>query len=264
MRSKVIKFITSDILKLMSFSAKKRHGKSHTGHTSVYGRGGGVSRQYILIDFYRRLNDSGLVCHIDYDANRTALIGLTLYKNGLFHYIILSDGVFVGNYVYSGIAPLEKTSFSVGSCIELFSMPLFSIINNIETRPYYGASLTRSAGTGAVLVSSDYIKNQGTIKLSSGWYLTLLLNCIATFGYVSNLKHHSLNLGKAGVNRRKGFRPGVRGVAMNPCDHPHGGGNGKTSPPSSPVTPWGHFTKGTPTKKKKIDKLRRRFFKKLR
>jgi len=250
MTKSLLIYTFSKVSKKLKFGTYTRTGKNFSGKICVFRRGGGNKKIYRLIDFYRRLNLFGIVCEVQYDPYRSAYIGLVLYDNGLFSNIILSENVIVGNRIFSGSASDNKYAFNKGSSFLLSNFPLFSIVNNIESRPFFGSSIARSAGVGAVLISNN--SGHVVLKLRSGWLVKVSANSVATLGYVSNMLHNMKTLGKAGKNRGLGKRPVVRGVAMNPCDHPHGGGNGKTSPPPSPVSPWGKITKWVHTKKKNL------------
>lgn len=258
----VLNYVLKKALKKMNIGTYSRNGRNTFGRICVFHRGGGNVRKYRLIDFYRRLNLFGYIYKIIYDPNRTAFIGLVFYENGLFSYIILSDNVKVGNKVYSGFKYINDDCHSKGSALTLKNISLFSIVNSIELKPGKGASLSRAAGTGSMVVSKT--NENVVLKSKSGWLTTVSIDCMASIGYTSNILHNMQVIGKAGKNRGLGKRPTVRGVAMNPCDHPHGGGNGKSSPPRAAVSPWGKMTKGPHTKNKKIDKLKRKLFKKVR
>jgi len=199
------------------------------GRICVFHRGGGNVRKYRLLDFSRRLNLFGRVYKIVSDPNRTAYVALIFYDNGLFSYVLSVDGLFVGARVFSGTV-LNDNIFSLGSAFPLKYVPLFSIVNCIEAVPGKGGIFARAAGVGAIVVSKldDYV----FLKLRSGWLLRFSSDCMCALGYVSNKGHSMEIIGLAGKNRNVGIRPTVRGVAMNPCDHPHGGGNGKKSPPT--------------------------------
>jgi len=195
--------------------------------------------------------------------NRTSFLGAILYENGLFSYIILTEGLVNGNLIYSGSYLTVKQNLKKGFALPLYLINLFTIVNNIELNPYKGASLSRAAGAGSLIVGRK--SKRIIIKLKSNWLLYLNKNCIATIGNVSNILYKFFNYKKAGNIIKLGKRPSVRGVAMNPCDHPHGGGEGKKSPPSTARSPWGWFTSGgRPSKNKKYELLFKKKFKKLR
>ena len=258
----VLNYTIKKILKKLNVGIYSKNGRNNFGRICVFHRGGGNLKKYRLIDFYRRLNLFGYVYKIIYDPNRTSFIGLIFYENGLFSYIILSDNVVIGNKIFSGDSIINNNCYLQGSAIPLKYIPLFNIVNNIEISPNKGAIFIRSAGNSAIIVSKT-LENV-TLKFKSGWLVTVPSNCMASLGHVSNILHNMNIIKKAGKNRGLGIRPTVRGVAMNPCDHPHGGGNGKTSPPRAPVSPWGRMTKGPHTKNTKFDKLKRKLFKKIR
>jgi len=230
----LLKYIFSKVSKKLKIGSYIRSGKNFSGKTCVFHRGGGNRRAYRTVDLYRRLNLFGSICGLQYDPSRTAYIGLILYDNGLFSYIILAENIKKGFKLFSG-SGLDNTVVFKGSSLSVSNIPLFTVVNNIEVRPFYGATLARAAGLGAVLVAR--LNNVVTLKLKSGWLVKISANSVASVGYVSNMLHNMKIIAKAGKNRALGKRPVVRGVAMNPCDHPHGGGNGKTSPPTVPLTP---------------------------
>ena len=249
------------IRKTLSFGFTNNGGRNFLGRICVHHQGGGNKRLYNYIDFYRRLNNFGIICNIIKDSFRSAFIGCIFYTNGLISYIIIAESNVKNTLVYSGDIIKNTNCFNIGSAIPILNIPLFSIINNIELFPLSGSKLVRSAGVGAVL--TGFLNNKAILKLSSGWQCSIDQHALATLGFVSNSQHKYLILKKAGRNRAMGIRPTVRGVAKNPCDHPHGGGEGKKSPPRAQVTPWGKFTKGTPTTNTIKDRLKRRLFKSI-
>ncbi|MFC5269032.1 50S ribosomal protein L2 [Adhaeribacter terreus] len=223
---------------------KKSGGRNDSGKMTMRYIGGGHKKQYRMIDFKRtKLGVPAIVKSIEYDPNRTARIALLYYADGEKAYIIAPTGLKVGTTVLSGsgIAP------EVGNCLPLSDMPLGTIIHNIELMPGAGGILARSAGTYAQLVARE--GRYATIKLPSGEMRMVLVNCVATVGTVSNSDHMNVNMGKAGRNRWKGVRPRVRGVAMNPVDHPMGGGEGKSSG-GHPRSRKGLLSKGKKTRNK--------------
>ena len=224
----LLRFVLRRIEKRLVLGTYSRKGRNFSGRLCVFNRGGGLIRKYRLIDFKRRLNLFGYVYKIFYDPNRTAYLGLISYDNGFFSYIILTEGVRIGSRIFSGNLLINNSCLSIGSSLDMFNIGLFSIISNIESSFMQGATLCRAAGSGALLISK--MDNCVTLKLKSGWLINIDVKCIASIGYSSNMLHNMHIIGKAGKNRGLGKRPVVRGVAMNPCDHPHGGGNGKTSP----------------------------------
>lgn len=237
-------------------------GRNHTGHICVHHKSGGVKRNYNLIDFYRRINSFGFILKIIKDLNRTAFLGSIIYENGLFSYIILTEGVKLGNKLYSGSKKNFKGKIKIGYSIPIKNMNLFSLLNNIELKPYKGGILSRAAGTSCFLVGKK--QKLVILKLKSGWNLYLSKYCIASLGTVSNMLHHFFNYKKAGRVVNLGKRPTVRGIAQNACDHPHGGGEGRKSALVGPKSPWGKLTKGTPTKNKKYQILKKKKYKLIR
>ena len=221
-------------------------GRDSNGRISVRRRGGGHKRKYRSIDFMRDNHGvPGKVVAIEYDPNRSANIALIYFTNGDKRYIIAPNGLSVGSQVMSGPeAPIE-----VGNALPLSNIPLGMTVHNVELKLGKGGQLARSAGSGAVIVAKE--KDYVTLKLPSGEMRMVFKKCYATIGEVGNEDHMNVSLGKAGRSRWKGKRPKVRGVVMNPHDHPHGGGEGKTSGGRHPVSPWGQPTKGYKTRKKK-------------
>ena len=240
----------------------KSGGRGGGGRIAVRFRGGGAKRLYRKVDFKRRKFDvAGTVERLEYDPNRTAFIALVKYADGELAYILAPQRMRAGDQVIAA----EKVDVKPGNASPLRSLPVGTIIHNIEMKPLKGGQLARSAGTYAQLVGRD--AGYAQIRLSSGELRMVPDSCMATVGAVSNADHMNETIGKAGRNRHKGRRPHVRGVAMNPIDHPHGGGEGKTSGGRHPVTPWGKPTKGAKTRKNKsTDRLiiRSRHLKKAR
>lgn len=235
----------SEIKSLMS-SVKKNAGRNAYGRITVRHRGGGNKRQYRLIDFKR--DKDGIpakVASVEYDPNRSAYIALLNYADGEKRYIIYPNGLSVGDTVMSG----SGADIKPGNALPLINIPLGTVIHNVELKPGKGAQLVRSAGTSAQLMAKE--NDFAQIRLASGEVRMVPMTCKATIGQVGNLDHENVKLGKAGRKRWMGIRPTVRGVVMNPNDHPHGGGEGK-SPIGmpSPVTPWGKPTLGYKTRKK--------------
>jgi len=228
-----------------SLTCKKNRisGRNNRGRITVRHRGGGHKRNYRIIDFKRSCDDiPAIVERIEYDPNRTAYIALLLYSNGSRRYIISPRGLSVGMNVLSG----NDVPIKVGNCTSMLNIPLGSFLHNIEITVGKGAQLSRSAGTFSQLVGKD--GRYAILRLSSGEMRKVLIKCRAVIGVVSYAKNSLNVLGKAGVRRWLGYRPTVRGVAMNPVDHPHGGGEGRTSGGRHPVTPWGVLTKGKKTR----------------
>ena len=224
----------------------KSGGRGAGGRVAVRFRGGGAKRLYRMIDFKRRKWDvPGTVERLEYDPNRTAFIALVTYEDGDKAYIIAPQRLKAGDPVIAG----ERVDVKPGNAMPLRSMPIGTIIHNVEMKPEKGAQLARSAGAYAQLVGRD--AGYAQIRLGSGELRMVQDSCMATVGAVSNADHMNQNYGKAGRVRHMGFRPHVRGVAMNPIDHPHGGGEGRTSGGRHPVSPTGQPTKGRKTRKNK-------------
>jgi large subunit ribosomal protein L2 len=226
-------------------SIKKSGGRNNLGRVTSRHRGGGHKRRYRIIDFKRFRNDEAKVISIEYDPNRTARIALIQYADGEKNYIIAPDGIKVGESIFSS----NNAEIKTGNTMELSSIPLGTFLHNLELKPGKGGQIVRSAGSSAQLVAKD--EKYCQVKLPSGEVRMFLSNCKATIGVVSNIDHENISVGKAGRTRWKGIRPHVRGVAMNPVDHPMGGGEGKTSGGGHPVSPWGLPAKGYKTRKKK-------------
>ncbi|MGE4282948.1 MAG: 50S ribosomal protein L2 [Clostridia bacterium] len=232
---------------------KSNAGRNSYGRITVRHRGGGAKRKYRIIDFKR--DKDGIpasVLTIEYDPNRTANIALVEYEDGEKRYIIAPLGLKAGDTIVSG----KGSDIKPGNAMALSDMPVGTIIHNIELKPGKGAQLVRSAGNSAQLMAKE--KEYAQVRLPSGEVRMIRISCKATIGQVGNLEHENISIGKAGRKRHMGWRPTVRGVVMNPVDHPHGGGEGK-SPIGrpSPVTPWGKPALGykTRTKKNKSDKF---------
>lgn len=224
----------------------KTGGRNNQGRITVRHIGGGVRSQYRLIDF-KRMKDGieARVERIEYDPNRSALIALLVYKDGERRYIIAPASLEKGQVVISG----DDAPISVGNCLPLKNIPLGTTIHCVELKPGKGAQMLRSAGCSGQVVAKEGA--YATLRLRSGEMRKVLLVCRAVVGEVSNSEHSLRSLGKAGAKRWRGVRPTVRGVAMNPVDHPHGGGEGRTSGGRHPVTPWGVPTKGYKTRSNK-------------
>ncbi|MBR5279784.1 MAG: 50S ribosomal protein L2 [Clostridia bacterium] len=236
----------SEIKSLMA-PVKKTAGRNSYGRITVRHHGGGNKRQYRMIDFKR--NKDGIpakVASIEYDPNRTANIALLVYADGEKRYILHPVGLKVGDTVMSG----KDADIKPGNALPLANIPLGTVLHNIEMKPGKGAQLVRTAGAGAQLMAKE--GDYAQIRLMSGEVRMIPIICKATVGTVGNADHENINIGKAGRKRWMGVRPTVRGVVMNPCDHPHGGGEGK-SPVGmpSPVTPWGKPALGYKTRKKR-------------
>ena len=232
--------------KSLTIGLTKKAGRDTFGRISVRRRGGGHKRAYRIIDFKRdKYGIPGSVNTIEYDPNRSANIALVFYADGEKRYMIAPKGLTVGTTVISGPdAPIQS-----GNALPLKNIPLGLMVHNVELTLGRGGQLVRSAGLGATLVAKegDYV----TLRLPSGEMRMVFGECYATLGQLGNEDHMNVSLGKAGASRHLGRRPKVRGVAMNPIDHPHGGGEGKTAAGRNPVTPWGKPTKGGKTRSKK-------------
>ena len=226
---------------------KKHSGRNNYGRITVRHQGGGNKQKYRIIDFKRtRIGVEAEVVNLQYDPNRTANIALIRYADGELAYIIAPDGLKAGDKVYSG----PEADIKPGNVLPIENIPLGTFIHNIEMYPGKGAQMVRSAGAAAQLMAKE--NGMAQIRLPSGEVRMVALNCTATVGQVGNLDHENIQIGKAGRKRHMGIRPTVRGSVMNPCDHPHGGGEGK-SPVGrpGPVTPWGKPAMGYKTRKKK-------------
>jgi large subunit ribosomal protein L2 len=226
-------------------------GRNNHGHTTSRFRGGGHKQRYRTVDFRRnKIGVPAKVATIEYDPNRTARIALLHYLDGEKCYILAPIGLNVGDTVVSS----SKADIKPGNCLKLKAIPVGTIVHNVELRPGRGGQMVRSAGAGAQLMAKE--GKYATLRLPSGEFRKVILECRATIGQVGNTDHANRSLGKAGRSRWLGRRPHVRGVAMNPIDHPHGGGEGRTSGGRHPVTPWGFPTKGKRTRKnKRTDKF---------
>lgn len=230
---------------------RKSGGRNNTGRTTVRFRGGGHKRRYRIIDFKRiKFDAPATVERLEYDPNRSAFIALISYQDGEKAYILAPQRLAPGDQVISGL----KVDIKPGNALPLKNIPVGTIVHNVELKAGRGGQLARSAGAYVQLVGKD--QGYAQLRLSSGEVRMVRGECMASIGAVSNPDHQNVNLGKAGRMRWLGFRPHVRGVAMNPVDHPHGGGEGRTSGGRHPVTPWGKPTKGKKTRSnKKTDKL---------
>jgi large subunit ribosomal protein L2 len=232
--------------KTLTEGVMKTGGRNNTGRITIWQRGGGHKRSYRMVDFKRRKFDMpAKVERLEYDPNRTAYIALVTYQDGEKAYILAPQRLAAGDTVIAG----EKTDVKPGNAMLLKNIPVGTIVHNIELKPGRGGQIARAAGSYVQLVGRD--AGYAQLKLSSGEVRVVRSDCMATIGAVSNPDHSNTSMGKAGRNRWKGIRPCVRGVAMNPVDHPHGGGEGRTSGGRHPVTPWGKGTKGTKTRNNK-------------
>ncbi|MEA5115471.1 MAG: 50S ribosomal protein L2 [Geobacteraceae bacterium] len=232
--------------KSLLVTLKKSGGRNSLGRITSRHIGGGHKQKYRIVDFLRSKRDiPARVASVEYDPNRSARIALLVYADGEKRYILAPDGLKLGD----GILASEKADIRPGNALPLKAIPLGTIVHNIELKIGKGGQLARSAGTFAQLMSKE--GKYAQVKLPSGEVRMVLQECYATIGQVGNLDHENISLGKAGRTRWLGKRPKVRGVAMNPVDHPHGGGEGRTSGGRHPVTPWGIPTKGYKTRTNK-------------
>lgn len=227
-------------------SLKKTGGRNNKGRITAYQRGGGHKRFYRIVDFKRNKHDiPARVASIEYDPNRSARIALLHYVDGEKRYILAPDGLKVDDVLMSG----ETADIKIGNATVLSRIPLGSTVHNVEMRPGKGGQIARSAGALVQLMARE--GKYAHLKMPSGEVRLVPVNCLATIGQVGNIDHENLIMGKAGANRWRGRRPSVRGVAMNPVDHPMGGGEGRSSGGRHPCTPWGKPTKGKKTRRKK-------------
>ena len=233
--------------KSLIVTKKKHAGRNSYGRITVRHRGGGNKIKYRIIDFKRQNTNASTVVGIEYDPNRTAYIALLQDTEGTKSYIVAPEGLTAGDVVYSG----PDADIKPGNTLPIANIPVGTVINNIEIYPGKGAQLVRSAGAMAQLVSKEP-NGMAQVRLPSGEVRWIRLECKATIGQVGNVEHDTVKVGKAGKTRHKGIRPTVRGSVMNPCDHPHGGGEGR-SPIGhpGPVTPWGKPALGYKTRNKK-------------
>ena len=226
---------------------KKHSGRNSYGHITVRHRGGGNKRKYRIIDFKRqKLDMFATVERLEYDPNRSAYIALIKYEDGELSYILAPNGLKPGHKVISS----TTADIKPGNCLPIANIPVGTVIHNVELQPGHGAQLVRSAGTAAQLMAKE--GDLAQVRLPSGEVRYVRTNCFACIGQVGNLDHENVHIGKAGRTRHMGIRPTVRGSVMNPCDHPHGGGEGRAPiGRSGPVTPWGKPALGYKTRKTK-------------
>ena len=225
---------------------KKHSGRNNNGHITTRHKGGGTRKQYRIVDF-KRTKDGipAKVAAIEYDPNRTARIALLHYRDGEKRYILAPVGLEIGAFVESG----EKADIKLGNALPLANIPLGTVIHNIELRPGEGGKLVRSAGSSAQLMAKEGAYAQ--VRMPSGEVRRIQVVCRATIGQLGNLDHENEVIGKAGRQRHLGKRPSVRGIAMNPVDHPHGGGEARSTSGRPPTTPWGQMTMGKKTRRNK-------------
>jgi len=244
-RSDFTDLTTDSPEKRLTVALRKKGGRNNTGRITVRHRGGGHKRRYRIIDYKRnKFGVYGKVATIEYDPNRSAYISLIHYEDGEKRYILSPLKIKVGDKIISG----EKVPLKTGNALRLFNIPTGLSVHNIELTPGSGGQLVRSAGAYAQIMAHD--SGYTTLKLPSGEIRMVSDQCMATIGQIGNRTYEQVVSGKAGRSRWLGRRPSVRGVVMNPVDHPHGGGEGKTSGGRHPVTPWGKPTKGYKTRKK--------------
>ncbi len=223
---------------------KKKGGRNAYGRITVRHRGGGAMRRYRIIDFKRDQRDiEGKITAVEYDPNRNVRLGLVTYRNGAKKYMLLPEGLKVGSAVMAS----ENADAKPGNCLPLKQIPAGFFVHNVEIRPGSGGTFARSAGCSAQVMgkADEYV----TLKMPSGEVRMVPIGCWATIGVLGNADYKNISWGKAGRTRHRGFRPSVRGMAMNPVDHPHGGGEGRSKSGSHPRTPWGKGCKGTRTRK---------------
>ena len=233
-------------LKSLTIGKHSTGGRNNLGRITSRHKGAGHKHKYREIDFYRKKDDiKAVIERIEYDPNRSAHVALLKYEDGVYSYILAPNKISVGDEIVSG----RNKEIKVGNCMQLSDIPAGTDIHNIELSPNGGGKLVRSAGSFAQISGTD--DNYCIIKLKSGEIRKIINNARATIGTVSNTNHQNIKIGKAGRNRWRGKRPQTRGVAMNPVDHPHGGGEGKTSGGRSPVSPWGQSAKGLKTRNNK-------------
>ena len=237
----------------LTTALRKTGGRNNHGRITSRRRGGGHRRRYRIIDFKRnKFDSSGVIESIEYDPNRSPRIALVKYDDGEKKYIIAPEGLKVGDKILSSMG--SKIPFKTGNAMPIGKIPEGLLIHNVELKPGKGAQMARSAGSYARIMANE--GGMVTLKLPSGELRMISEQCIATIGTVGNKSHENISIGKAGRARWMGRRPKVRGVAMNPVDHPHGGGEGKTSGGRHPVSPWGTPAKGFRTRKKNKDSNR--------
>jgi large subunit ribosomal protein L2 len=232
---------------------KRSGGRNVHGHITRRHQGGGHKRRYRVIDFKRRDKDGvpAKVASVEYDPNRTANIALLHYADGEKRYILAPVGLSVGDTLFAG----PNADIRPGNCLPLLNIPVGTVIHNVELKPGRGAQIIRSAGTSGQLMAKE--ERYAQVRLPSGAVRKVLIECRATVGQLGNIEHEIIRIGKAGKSRWLGIRPTVRGLAMNPVDHPHGGGEGKSGQGNPhPVSPWGQKTKGLTTRtNKRTDKF---------
>ena len=234
-------------VKSLTVGSHSTGGRNNLGRITSRHKGAGHKQKYRQIDFYRKKDDmKAKIERIEYDPNRSGYLALIKYEDNVRNYIIAPDKISIGDEIVSG----RNKDIKIGNCMPLMDIPAGTDIHNIELSPNGGGKIARSAGSSAQISGSD--DNYCIIKLGSGEVRKIINTARATIGTVSNADHQNIKIGKAGRNRWKGIRPQSRGVVMNPVDHPHGGGEGKTSGGRDPVSPWGQSAKGLKTRKNKM------------
>jgi len=233
-------------LKSLTVGKSSTGGRNNLGRITSRHKGAGHKNKYREIDFYRKKDDvKAKIERLEYDPNRSAYVALVKYEDGIFKYILAPSKININDEIVSG----RNKEIKIGNCMPLSDIPAGTDVHNIELSPNGGGKLVRSAGSSAQISGTD--DNYCIVKLNSGEVRKIISTARATIGSVSNSDHQNIKIGKAGRNRWKGIRPQTRGVAMNPVDHPHGGGEGKTSGGRSPVSPWGQGAKGLKTRNNK-------------
>ncbi len=232
---------------------RKHGGRNTYGRITVRHRGGGARRLYRIIDFNRTERDMpGKIIAVEYDPNRNVRIGLVIFPSGRKRYVLMPQGLSVGSILEAG----DAVEARVGNCLPLRSIPVGFVVHNVEMQPGSGGKLARSAGTSIQLVARE--DNYAKLKMPSGEVRMVHENCMATIGVLGNADHKNISVGKAGRTRRMGIRPTVRGVVMNPIDHPLGGGEGKSKSGKPPQSPWGKNAKGAKTRRRKSSLILKR------
>jgi len=255
----MLNYIYKYTFKCLTKGKFSKKGRNFLGRVCTIGRGGGNKRLYRFINFIRRINFFGIIFKVLYDPNRTSRICFVLFKNGLIACLLKIEGQKRGTLLYCGINLKEKIVTEInfkllnGYSLPLKEIKLFTVVSNIEKKPFQGGTLCRVGGGGCMFYGKD--DSDGFLKLRSGWHIKVPIECMASIGKIG--KKNLRIIGSAGKNRGLGFRPKVRGVAKNPCDHPHGGGNGKKAKPPVPRNAWSTVFKWEHTKKKKNEKLKR-------
>lgn len=231
--------------KSLTFGLRRKGGRNAYGRITTRHQGGGAKRTYRMIDFKRAQRDvPGKVVTVEYDPNRNVRIGLVRYINGAKTYILMPEGLRPGDHILAG----REVEAKLGNCLPIRNIPVGFTLHNVEITPSSGGTFARAAGTSVQLVAKG--ENHATLKMPSGEIRMVHLDCWATVGALGNADYKNITIGKAGRTRRLGIRPTVRGMAMNPVDHPHGGGEGRSKSGSHPVSPWGKGAKGTRTRKR--------------